>query len=86
MKGRGANRRSLSNKQSFGILTHGSAITAIQEATILLIRGMITAVLGVISVSSRNLRRPKIGEVGEGFAIRVVTMGTKASTSTRIKR
>ena len=85
MKGKEVNRRSQPNKQSFGILTRGSAITAIQEATILLLRGMITAVLGVISVSSRSLR-PKIGEVGDGFAISVVTMGTKATTSTRIKR
>ena len=85
MKGNKVNQGSLSNKQSFGILTRGSAITAIREVTILLIRGMITVVLGVISVSSRSLR-PRIGEVGDGSAISVVTMCTKATTSTRIKR
>ena len=82
MKGKEVNRRSQPNKQSFGILTRGSAITAIQEVTILSIRGMITIVFGVTGASSRS-RSLRVGEAGDGFAISAVIEVTKATTQTR---
>ena len=39
---------------------------------------MITVVLGAIGVSSQDLRHRITSETGDGFAIRAVTVDTKA--------
>ena len=74
MQGNEVNQGSLPNKQSSGILSHGSALIVNLEVTILLILGMITVVLGAISVSSRDLRHRITGEIGDGSASRAVTV------------
>ena len=74
MRGNEVKRGLLPDRQSSGILSHGSALIVNLEVTILLILGMITVVPGVIGVSSRDLRQRIAGEIEDGFAIGVVTM------------
>ena len=77
MRGNEVKQGSLPDRQSSGILLLGSALIVNLEVTILLILGMITVVLGAISVSSRELRHRITGEIGDGFAIRAVTVNTR---------